>query len=489
LTSKPELPERDWRIAAAAILAVAAFLRLYHLGLKPLHHDEGVNGLFLLKLVRAGVYRYDPANYHGPTLYYFARLADWAGLTNASIRVAPALFGIATVGLVLCLRRQIGKRGALAAAALIAVSPGAVFYSRYFIHETLFVFFAVALAVCAWLAIAERRPNYLLPAALAAALMFATKETAVISAAALVLAAIVQRAYARSRKVDRDDSPPLGGWPRGALQAALAAFLFAAVFVLFYSSFFHNFPHGVYDALESFKIWTKTGVTQAFYPKYAYLAWSARQEWPLLLVSAVGLLSAVLGPPRAFGLLLGIWGCGLFVAYTLIPYKTPWLVLNFTIPLAIAGGYGVAREWERASGTALHVLRAAGMALLAVLLYQTIDLNFVRYDDQSQPYVYLHTTRAIDGLVRDIKAAAARSGLGEDATITIAAPEYWPLPWYLRDYHHAGYWGRIVETQAPAVVGSLAQERELEMQLGDAYRFVNSYKLRPGVTLVLFVKR
>jgi uncharacterized protein (TIGR03663 family) len=480
LKSKAELPERDWRIAAGAILAIAAFLRLYDLGLKPLHHDEGVNGAFLLKLVREGVYRYDPANYHGPTLYYFASLTAWMGLSNASIRLTTALFGIATVGLALCLRRQIGRRGALVAAALIAVSPGAVFYSRYFIHETLFVFFALALAICAWLAIAERRSRYLLPAALAAALMFATKETAVISAAALAIAA----ALVRSRKVERNNPPP-----RIALHAALAALLFAAVFVLFYSSFFHNFPKGVYDALESFKIWAKTGVTQAFYPKYAYLTWSARQEWPLLVVSAIGVVSAALGPRRAFGLLLGIWGCGLFVAYTLIPYKTPWLVLNFTVPLAIAGGYGIARYWERAGKTALRVLGAAGAALLAVLVYQTIELNFVRYDDQSEPYVYMHTTRAINSLVREIQDAVARSGRGQDATITIAAPEYWPLPWYLRDYRHAGYWGRIVQTHACAVIGSEAQEPELELRLGPAYRLVDSYKLRPGVTLVLFVKR
>ena len=120
-----ELPERAWRISAAVILAVAAVLRLADLALKPLHHDEGVNGVFLLKLVRDGVYHYDPSNYHGPTLYYFARVAAWvdglftggSGLSDVSIRLVPALFGIATAGLVLCLRRELGSRGSLAAAA------------------------------------------------------------------------------------------------------------------------------------------------------------------------------------------------------------------------------------------------------------------------------------------------------------------------------------------------------------------------------------
>jgi uncharacterized protein (TIGR03663 family) len=496
-----ELPERAWRISAAVILAVAAALRLAELALKPLHHDEGVNGVFLLKLVRDGVYHYDPSNYHGPTLYYFARVAAWvdglftggSGLSDVSIRLVPALFGIATVALVLCLRRELGKRGSLAAAAFIAVSPGTVFYSRYFIHETLFVFFAVAMAACCWLAVARARPAYLYPASVSAALLFATKETALISAASLVLAAAVQYAFLRYRKLAPTDRPlqemweRIGGWPRGAIHTGLGVVLFVCVFVLFYSSFFQN-PQGVHDAIESLQIWTKTGVTEVFYPKYAYVTWIWRQEWPMLVVAALGILT-VLVSPRGFGALAGIWGGGLLVAYTLIPYKTPWLALSFTIPLAIAGGHGVGREWEQARGAALHVVRGAGAILLAVLLYQSVSLNFVHYDDRSEPYVYLHTTRAIRQLVRGIEAAAARSGQGDNAAITITAPEYWPLPWYLRRYRRAGYWGTIVTTDAPAVVGSLDQERELAQQLGPSYRFAGAYILRPDVTLVLFVKR
>ncbi len=59
-----------WLVACSIITAIAAFLRFYNLELKPMHHDEGVNGFFLTTLVREGVYKYDPQNYHGPTLYY-----------------------------------------------------------------------------------------------------------------------------------------------------------------------------------------------------------------------------------------------------------------------------------------------------------------------------------------------------------------------------------------------------------------------------------
>src|SRR5260370_31925684 len=61
-----------WQWTAGGILLGAALLRLLYLSDKVLHHDEGVNGLFLTTLFRNGCcYHYDPSNFHGPTLYYY----------------------------------------------------------------------------------------------------------------------------------------------------------------------------------------------------------------------------------------------------------------------------------------------------------------------------------------------------------------------------------------------------------------------------------
>ena len=146
-------PPAAWLWAGAGLLVAAAVLRLFDLTVKPLHHDEGVNGLFLVTLVRNGYYHYDPGNYHGPTLYYFAWviakvsrfLLGGDGLSTFGIRLVTALFGIGIVWLLLALRRQLGHFGAVSAAALAAVSCGFVFFSRYFIHEILFVFFRFSL--------------------------------------------------------------------------------------------------------------------------------------------------------------------------------------------------------------------------------------------------------------------------------------------------------------------------------------------------------
>ena len=59
------------------LLAVllAGWFRFSEIGIKPFHHDEGVNSYFLLNLERTHSYQYNPENYHGPSLYYFALLS------------------------------------------------------------------------------------------------------------------------------------------------------------------------------------------------------------------------------------------------------------------------------------------------------------------------------------------------------------------------------------------------------------------------------
>ena len=290
-----ELSERTWRISAISILLVGAILRLYDLNLVPLHHDEGVNGNFLVRLVREHIYRYDPANYHGPTLYYFAGIIPWTikllfgadardtyGLTTFNIRLIPVLFGMGTIALIFLLRKRLGTIATLAAALLVAISPGAVYLSRYFIHEMQFVFFTLGIVVAVLRFYDERRPYYILLAFISAALLFATKETAIISVGVLLIALVLTQIYMRLTNRPkqfgkaRSKNQTAGGLTEfveasGGLTAlilwiVLALVIFVIINVVFYSSFFDNYPKGVYDSLKTFEFWTKTGKAQARSP-------------------------------------------------------------------------------------------------------------------------------------------------------------------------------------------------------------------------------
>jgi hypothetical protein len=65
-------PHGRWLVAAALVVLAAVVARFWNLGLAPFHNDEGVNGWFTTTLIRSGTWKYDPANYHGPTLFYAA---------------------------------------------------------------------------------------------------------------------------------------------------------------------------------------------------------------------------------------------------------------------------------------------------------------------------------------------------------------------------------------------------------------------------------
>ncbi|HEV7859078.1 MAG TPA: flippase activity-associated protein Agl23 [Pyrinomonadaceae bacterium] len=518
--SGQEIPERVWLFGRILVLNVAAFLRLYNLALVPLHHDEGVNGNFLMRLFREGYYHYDPANYHGPTLYYFALLTTYIfGPTTFAIRLLPALFGIATVWLVLCLRWKLGTLAALAGAALLAVSPGAVYMSRYFIHESLFVFFTLAIVYAALKYWDEANPYYLVLAAIFAALLFATKETAIINAGVLVIALGLTVVYAWLRKqgvvkssaeetvssrsrAKAGVAESLADEPRGALErlggptsvlliSGIAVAVFIAVNVIFYSSFFSN-AKGVNDALETFKFWTKTGKKEHVHEWYTYLNWLWQEEAPLLLLGAAGIILAAWRGSNRLAIFIALWAFGILSAYSLVPYKTPWLVLNFIVPLAITGGYAIEVIYKTGEERQLFG-RVLALSLLvtslSVCVYQTVSLNFFNYDDDHYPYVYAHTRRETLALVDEIERLAKRAGTGDQTGITIVSPDYWPLPWYLRDYKRVGYFGQMTMASEPLIISREDQSAQLQASLGDGYRKVGSYALRPGVTLVLYARR
>ena len=567
-----------WRVACLAILATAGFLRLYDLDLVPLHHDEGVNGNFLVGLVRDGRYRYDPGNYHGPTIYYFAALiprlfrfllgptAQNYGLTTEAIRLVPALFGLGTVGLILALRRNLGTIATLAAAGLLTISPGAVYLSRYFIHETLFVFFTLGIVVAVIRYYESSHPLYLVLGAVSAALLFATKETAIISVAVLVIALLctfVYGAFQRSlgmtevapsvtvpAKKKRRNSKQSDGWgifveraggpQRIIVWLAIAFAVFLLVNVLFYSSFFKNWPQGVYDSINTFKFWTKTGETAHVHPFLTYVWWLILQESPVLLLGIVGAVVVLLRPAKPTKLFVAFWAFGLMAAYSLIKYKTPWLALNFVLPLALIGGvavewlYDQLAEWQFGqsarviviafvlivltgpvaflAGRFERVMREDDLLKPGVLSnaikesprwktlipgYQTIDLNFINYDNDARYYVYVyaHTRRETLVLVEQINQLSRRTRQGGQMGITIVSADYWPLPWYLRNYNRVGYHGRISPSTEPVIIASAGQAEEVQTTYGDRYRLVHSgfnlagsFTLRPGVDLLLYTR-
>src|SRR2546428_644246 len=223
------------------------------------------------------------------------------------------------------------------------------------------------------------------------------------------------------------------------------------------------------------------------------------QEAILLLLGVIGAAIVVWKPAKPFALFSALWAFGLIAAYSKVPYKTPWLMLNFIVPLALIGGYAIEalyrnvwRDWRLpVAAVMLALCLAAGYQLessggstprkhrvQAALIpgYQTIDLNFFNYDndDTYYVYVYAHTKRETLKLLDGIDRIARRSGLGAKMGITIVSPEYWPLPWYLRDYPGTGYHGHMTATTEAIIIAREDQAAEVETTFASRYQQISS---------------
>jgi uncharacterized protein (TIGR03663 family) len=561
-----------WLTSCFVVTVLATALRFASLDLKPFHHDEGVNGFFLTDLFRKGQYHYDPANYHGPTLYYIAlAFAKVFGLETVPVRASVAVWGVLTVVLCFYLRPYIGKTASLFAGLLIAVSPGMVFISRYFIHETFFVFLSLAIVVSTAYFIQQReagivgigwtalilltcflpstinlasvvaddnatllwsmrvlffiveatlvffvvrmligwndgRPLYFLLAAACVALLFATKETAFITVGTMVIACICvwiwRKIYRRTDELPEEEIEDsdltwgnfvdaIGTRSDKILLIVAAAALVTYLIVLFFSSFF-TYADGIKGFFEAYTIWTKTGSKDHTQNgTWAYLRWGMKIEAPIFILSAVGAIIAFAKSRHRFAIFTAFWAFGMFAAYTLIPYKTPWLALSFLMPMCIIAGYGIG-QLANARDTALRFAAyAVGLAAACIMTYQTYELNFVRYDDDQMPYVYAHTRRGFLDLMREIDHYAEKSGKGKDAQIEIVSPDYWPMVWYTKDYTHANYWGHVVDVKDSEMIVAKKDEQDDEVirKFSARYEYVGSWDLRPGVELMLLVRK
>ncbi|HTE21202.1 MAG TPA: flippase activity-associated protein Agl23 [Armatimonadota bacterium] len=500
------------------ILAAALALRLPRLGDRPFHGDEAVHAAKFRDLWEKGRYEYDPSEYHGPTIYYAAlpvvlakRRGSFAETTETDYRLALALIGAAMVLLYPLLRDGIGTAGALWAALLTAVSSPFVFYSRYFIQEVALVCFTLALIACGWRYHVSGRTAWLMGAALAAGLLIATKETSVLTFAALGLAWLA----ARPERKRTDEASGADRQVRSGLRFALAIILALGVASVLLSGFFSH-VRGPLGYFETYAPWLRRagGTDLHRHPWHYYLSLVAWQHpeggpvWTELLIlglAAVGSLTATsrkmlewMGACPGFVRFVLVYSLALTAIYSLIPYKTPWNLLSFYLGFILLAGLG--------TGAILSSLRslppkAAGAVLLLVgaghLAWQAGRTTFEYRDDNAGPYAYaqpLRGVREIEQRVNDLAAFSPHKG-ETVAQVVFKDDYYWPLPWYLRRLRHVGYWsgGVPVEAEArltgtPIVLSSAEFDEELTERLGASHFMIGFHSLRPGVLVQMWVK-
>jgi mannosyltransferase len=147
-----------WPLAALTVLAAA--LRLSTLGLQSFWYDEAFTPVHVLHPSLSATLRGVVHTENSPPLWYLLAWADSRVLGDGEValRLPSALAGIATVPVAWMIGRELsGRRAAILAAALVAVSPLFVWYSQEARAYALFVLMAALAMLCFLLA--EREPT------------------------------------------------------------------------------------------------------------------------------------------------------------------------------------------------------------------------------------------------------------------------------------------------------------------------------------------
>ncbi len=481
-------------LLAAALLA-AALLRIPRLSERPMHGDEAIQAFQASELWKGGKVCYDPCAYHGPVLHYavlpvlaLSRASNLAETSENHFRIVPACFGIAVLGLVWLMAGGLNAGSRLPAAVaafLLALSPSMAYYSRYFIQETLLVFFTGLTLAAGWKYAESGRKGWLYGAAVSAGAMLATKETAWLAFAAMA-AALALTAPARLR-VREMTGPALAGLgtaallisgllthPENAVSALRAPFHYARLAA---SGGDHVHPWYYYIKLISY---SRPGSGPAF------------SEAAILALAAAGAWFAFRGRAAKEKLprFLAVYALILAVLYSAIPYKTPWCMLSFLYPLILLAGSGAVRLFEalprRFPPRAAYILALS--AAFAHLAWQAHRANFVYPSDRRNPYVYAHPVPDVIRLAKQIRRLAGFHPAGEAMPVAVIGADCWPLPWYLRSMTRVGYWQEPPPVLVqPVVVYSADAIPAITGRLRGPYEDF-FYGLRPDRILKLCVK-
>ncbi len=513
-------------LALLVAFAGALALRCSKLDVRPLHNDEAINTTKLTALWEEGKYAYDPHEFHGPTLYYSTLPFVWlsparsAGeLSETTIRLVTVAFGTGLILLLLLLADGLGRLATIWAALFMAVSPAMVYYSRYFIHEMLLVFFTLLTIAAGWRYWRTRKSWWAAVAGAGLGLMFATKETFVLSVVAMGLStlATVWWNQWRLRRSTVMVEKQTGGnrssfslrpliaacnWP----QISIAVLAAGVVWFVLFTSFFSNWQ-GLADSFFTYLPWLERagGDSPHNHPWYFYferLLWFHKPKGPtwseglIVTLALVGMAvaffsnRAIIGHPT-LARFLAFYTLILTGMYTAISYKTPWCLLNFLLGIILLAGIGAgalirlcARRQARAM---LIVVLVAGSTHL---FWQARKASVAYATDRKNPYVYAHTSLDLLRLVERVEAVARVAPQGRDTIVKIVSPDsYLPLPWYLRRFKHTGWWDELPDDPyAPIVIVSAKLRAALDEKSNKAYLMTGLYELRPGIFLELYVE-
>jgi predicted membrane-bound mannosyltransferase len=278
------------------------------------------------------------------------------------------------------------------------------------------------------------------------------------------------------------------------------------VAIVFFTSFFTN-AGGALDSIRTYLPWLNRagGASPHIHPWYFYverLLWFHQgrgpvwSEAPIVILALVGGIAALRG--KGLGeahvnlvRVLFFYAALLTGIYSVIAYKTPWCLLGFLHGMILLAGVGAAvvlrwpaQGWLRWPVRLCLVVAAGHLAWLA---WQT---SFIWPADRRNPYVYAQTSPDILELVEKVQAIARVHPAGDQMVIKVMAPggDYWPLPWYLRQFQQIGWWDVLPQDPiAPVMIVGKSLDGGWMKSSGATCNTAGFFSLRPDTFVELYV--
>ncbi len=417
--------------AVLVILAIAALvIRVAQIDQRPFHHDEGVNHYFLETTRSKGYYPYSHQNYHGPTHFYAIALTTWlfGEDSEQAMRLPPAIGGVLLLLPLLSFFRR-RPYALFFSTVLISFSPSLIFFSRYTIHEVFFILFTLWLALAVYQWNRTHVAHWLYQGAVALSLLILTKETYVIAGFCLFWAYL-------SLEIPRRDITFIY---KQRHHFAGAIVLLCALTILIVSGGF-QWSGGVRELFLGVPQWVGRNSSDTGHHK-EFLYYSKvlleTEPWllslPIVMVVAIlfltikkstSLLSFLSDERFALHRFLTTWAYVSFFLYSSLKYKMPWLIINITVPGALALSLWLS-ELLRA-----RILRYAMLVgTLVGCVYYSWYYNFKVPYGTKNPFSYVHTSPGMMKLIDEIKSIWKKS---PQSKILVATNQYWPMPYYFR---------------------------------------------------------
>jgi uncharacterized protein (TIGR03663 family) len=176
--------------------------------------------------------------------------------------------------------------------------------------------------------------------------------------------------------------------------------------------------------------------------------------------------------------LLCLYGLATFTAYSLIPYKTPWCIINLLWPFLFVLGQ---LADTLAHATDRRLVYGVGLLLAWTPLRDCWRLDFVQPTFDGERYIYVQTTPDINKLLRAVRTLAREDPLQRQLH-GLVLTEAFPLTWELNEFPNIIYAGEDVTVDnydADFVLLPAGRELEFEDRVFGIY-FKESCRLRNG---------